>query len=266
MDQEEIYQHLWAAHDDATWDQSLHPRSPDLLFDTALRLGINASWTVLDVGCGRGQHVCELNHRFGCQAFGLEPLESNLKDCAYSAEQWNVTHQVKFVRGSMEVNPFASNMFNLLWCRDMLVHIPDLKKGLTQCARVLKPNGILLVLTTFATGFMEEQEQNRLCNALDLASKNLSQEYVESCFAESGFQTTSTDWLGSEIAEFYEERDGRHSRELRRLARMTRKPPEFTTKLDQTNFDVAQALYTWGIYQLLGKLGLVIYTLEKRAV
>lgn len=265
MDQEEIYQYLWAAHDDVTWDQSLQPRSPDLLFDAANRAGINASWTVLDAGCGRGQHVCELHHRFGCRTFGLEPLESNLESCAHSALQWNVTQQVEFVRGSMEVNPFASDTFDFLWCRDMLVHIPELKQGLKECARVLKPNGIMLVLTTYATELMEEQEQNRLCDALGLTSANLSQRYVESCFDESGFRISAAEWLGSELAEFYEERDGRYSRELMRLARMNRKQPEFETKPNHTNFAVSQALYTWGVYQLLGKLGLMIYTIEKRA-
>jgi ubiquinone/menaquinone biosynthesis C-methylase UbiE len=266
MDQEEIYQHLWAAHDDATWDQSLHPRSPDLLFDAARRTGIGASWTVLDVGCGRGQHVCELRHRFGCRTFGLEPLEANLKDCAQAAAQWNVAHQVEFVQGSVEANPFASDTFDFLWCRDMLVHVPKLKQGLQECARVLKPGGILLVLTTFSTEFMEKEEQDRLCIGLGLTEQNLSRQYVELCFKEAGFQITSTDWLGSELAEFYEERDGRYSRELMRLARMNRKQPKFEVQSGQTNCAVSQALYTWGVYQLLGKLGLMVYTLGKRAV
>jgi ubiquinone/menaquinone biosynthesis C-methylase UbiE len=265
MNQDEIYQHLWTAHDDAVWDQSLQPRSPDFLFDVAHRTGINSSWTVLDVGCGRGQHVCELNHRFGCKTYGLEPLESNLKDCAHAAAQWDVTDRVEFVRGSMEVNPFAADTFDFLWCRDMLVHVPNLKQGLRECARVLKPGGILLVLTTFATDLMEKQEQNRLCDALGITPENLSQRYVELCLEESGFKITSIEWLGSELAEFYEERDGRYSRELRRLARMNRHQIDFDTTIDYTNFAVSQALYTWGVYQLLGKLSLMVYTLEKRA-
>lgn len=264
MDQEEIYQHLWAAHDDTTWDQSLHPRSPDLLFDVARGVGITPSWNVLDVGCGRGQHVCELAHRFGCRTFGLDPLQSNLEDCAPAAAQWDVAPMVEFVQGGMEANPFASNTFDLLWCRDMLVHVADLKRGLEECARVLKPNGTLLILTTFATELLEPQEQSRLCTALGLTASNLSRPYVESSFEEAGFQLASTQWLGSELAEFYEERDGRYSRELRRLARMNRKQPAVETKAEQASFAVSQALYTWGVYQLLGKLGLMIYTLEKR--
>ena len=261
MEQDEIYQHLWTAHDNETeWDKSLGPRSPDLLFDIAAALGVDPTWAVLDVGCGRGNHVCELAHRFGCQSTGLDTVESNLALCHEAAESWKLSGQITFVQGSIEALPFDAQDFNLIWCRDMLVHVQELGQSLQECRRVLKPHGIMLVLTTFATDLMEPQEQGRLCDALGLSGNNLSRQHMEQCFAEAGLKVVATDWVGSELAEFYEERDGRYSRELRRLARMTRKNPGLEREPD---FAVSRSLYTWGIYQLLGKLGIMVYTLKE---
>src|SRR4028118_717063 len=123
-EQQEIYKHLWAAHaKEMELDRSLNPRSPDLLFDAVDKLGIADSSVVLDVGCGRGNHVCELASRFGCHVKGLEPLESNLHLCHKSAMEWNVSERVEFIKGTIEAIPFGSDTFDLLWCRDMLVHV-----------------------------------------------------------------------------------------------------------------------------------------------
>jgi ubiquinone/menaquinone biosynthesis C-methylase UbiE len=264
VEQQEIYKYLWSAHaSDGDLDNSLSPRSSDLLFDVVAGLGIDRTWSVLDVGCGRGNHACELASRFQCEVKGLEPVESNLQLCRESAIEWNVSDQVEFVQGTIEAIPFGSSHFDLLWCRDMLVHVQNLKLGLQECQRVLRPSGMMLILTTFATDLMEPQEKHRLCQALGLASNNLSPIFMEQTFLEGGFRVVSADWLGSELAEFYEERDGRYSRELRRIARMTRKKKQLEAQMGQSNFEVSLALYNWGIYQLLGKLGLMVYTLKK---
>lgn len=261
MEQEEIYRHLWAAHAIETeWDKSLKPRSPDLLFDIVASLGINPSWTVIDVGCGRGNHVCELAQRFDCQVQGLELVPTNLEICAQSTIDWNVSGRVAFVQGSIEAIPIEAPLFDLVWCRDMLVHVQELGQGLRECYRVLKPDGFMLVLTTFATDLMEPQEQGQLCRALDLKAENLSRPRMEQSFRDAGFRVLSGEWLGSELAEFYEERDGRYSRELLRIARMRREVGQ-----DKVNSAVSLGLYTWGVYQLLGKLGVMIYVLKKEA-
>jgi ubiquinone/menaquinone biosynthesis C-methylase UbiE len=145
----------------------------------------------------------------------------------------------------------------------MLVHVQNLKQGLQECHRVLRPSGTMVILTAFATDLMEEQEKSRLCQALSLAPSNLSLLFMQQALSGSGFRVVSAHWLGSELAEFYEERDGRYSRELRRIARMTRRKKELEAQMGRSNFEVSLALYNWGVYQLFGKLGLMVYTLKK---
>ena len=68
-----IYEHLWSAHDGELYtrlDQSLNPRPPRMLFDVVETLRIKPGSLVLDAGCGRGNHACELARRFGFRVNG----------------------------------------------------------------------------------------------------------------------------------------------------------------------------------------------------
>ena len=55
------------------------------------------------------------------------------------------------------------------------------------------------------------------------------------------------------------------SKELLRIARMVRSREQFVAQLGEAQYEVALALYRWGIYLLLGKLSMTIYTLQKPA-
>jgi len=64
--------------------------------------------------------------------------------------------------------------------------------------------------------------------------------------------------------QYYEERDGRCSRELMRLARMIQAREKFLAEMGEANYAIRSALYHWVVYQLIGKLSSTIYTLQKR--
>ena len=76
-------------------------------------------------------------------------------------------------------------------------------------------------------------------------------------------QILSSESIGSELMQYYEERDGRCTKELMRLARMMIAKENFLAELGQANYEVTLALYHWVIYQLLGKLSSSIYALSK---
>ena len=65
------------------------------------------------------------------------------------------------------------------------------------------------------------------------------------------------------MIEFYEERDGRASRELMRIARMKRMREQLTTEWGRVRYNTAYAVYHWIIYLLLGKLSSGFYLLER---
>lgn len=263
-----VYEHIWHAHGGGVYerlDESLRPRPPEMLYDLVAGLRPAAGASALDAGCGKGNHTCELARRFGLRAVGLDPVEANLRLARDAAAAQGLAGQVSFARGGVEEIPCADAEFDLIWCRDVLVHVRDLRRGAGECARVLKEGGHALVLTTFATERMEPREAARVYAALGVVAENMSAAYVEGCFAGAGLVTLAREEIGSELMQFYEERDGRCSRELMRLARMLQARERFLAELGETNYAVTEALYHWVVYQLIGKLGSVVYTLRKAA-
>lgn len=264
-----VYEHLWAAHRGEVYeklDQSLNPRPPEMLYDFVERFNLPTNSAALDVGCGKGNHTCELARSFNFQAKGIDPVDGNLETARNAAMKQGLAAQVTFSKGSMESIPFEDASFDLVWCRDMLAHVQDLQQGFSECGRVLKPNGYMIVFTTYATERMESKEAMRLYDALGMVAANLSPSYVENCFGNAGLQILSREVIGSELMQFYEERDGRCTRELMRLARMMSAKEKFVTELGEANYQVTSALYHWVVYQLIGKLSSAISTLRKTAV
>ena len=261
-----IYEHLWSAHDGELYtrlDQSLNPRSPGMLFDVVATLGIKTGSLVLDAGCGRGNHACELARRFGFQVKGLEIADANLKIARNAVIEGGLVDKVEIIEGSIENIPFQDEIFDLVWCRDMLMHAQNLRQGIEETSRVLKRDGWMVVLTTFATDSMEPKEAESLYESLGMVAENLNRFDVEALFGSSGLQVHSRETIGSESLEYYDERDGRYGRELMRLARMSRAKERFIAEFGALRYITAMALYRWGIYLLLGKLSSTIYVLRK---
>jgi ubiquinone/menaquinone biosynthesis C-methylase UbiE len=265
FDLDVIYEHLWAAHQDGPFiilDQSLRPRSTYVLYEVAKQFQLKAADTILDIGCGLGQHSCSLAEQFGCRVVGIDPVESNLAQARQKAVEQGLAERVTFRQGRIEAIPADAAAFDLVWCRDMLVHVADLAQALAECVRVVKPKGAVLVYTTLATELLEPQEANRITAPLGVVLKNLDQTYIEQIFVEAGLQIALCEMLDSEPVEFLEEQHGRYSKELMRLARMRRRKTQLTALFGQARYETTLALYHWNIYQLLGKLSQAIYILN----
>jgi len=260
------YTHMWDSHEGGPYaplDESLHPRPHTMLYAVAAVCGVDASSLVLDIGSGRGNHSCALARQFGCRVVGLDLAQIHVEQGQVRAVREGVSERVSFVQGSIEAIPFADAMFNFLWSRDMLMHVPDLPQALVECARVLKPAGAMLVYTTIATGRMEPKEAAWLYEALGLVPQSMGEGAVEAAFQSAGLQMHSKEQLGSELMEWVEEHEARASRELMRLARMLRKQEHFQGILGSGRYEVALANYHWALYILLGKLSPTLYVLRK---
>jgi ubiquinone/menaquinone biosynthesis C-methylase UbiE len=260
------YEHLWQAHEGDIYsqlDHSLNPRSYLMLYEAAANAGLNSQSKILDAGCGTGNHSCELAQRFGCHVVGIEPVESNLEFCHARAKHEGLTGQVEFYLGQIESLQFAENSFDFIWCRDMLVHVAELEKAMLECARVLKPGGSVIAYTTVATDLMEPKEAARLYGPLSIAPPSVNEAFLEAAFTQAGLEIVAKQIIGSELLEYHQEQNGRYAKELMRIARMRRAKEKFERELGPSRYEVALALYHWGIYLLLGKLSSSIYILKK---
>lgn len=101
---------------------------------------INEGMRVLELGCGDGSmwrnHLDVMKM---CQEFLMTDLSEGMLETAHEnvGDISNVTYQVVDIQDI----PFEENSFDVVIANMMLYHVSDLRKGLSEVARVLKPNG-----------------------------------------------------------------------------------------------------------------------------
>jgi ubiquinone/menaquinone biosynthesis C-methylase UbiE len=266
-----IYAYLWDTVQGEPFtllDESLNPRPPRMLYDLVKTTGITQDSIIVDVGCGQGHHALDLARQYGCYIIGIDSVLANLQTAQRLAKMDQRYHpndpqRVTFQLAAIEALPLPDDYIDLIWCRDMLVHVEQSEQGVSECSRVLKPNGTMLILHTFVTDLMEPKELAAICRPIGVHPANLVPQYVENIFQRAGLSIQSREDIGAEFIEHMDERDGRYSKELLRVARMVRARDQLVAELGETQYELALAVYRWSIYLLLGKLSMTIYILRK---
>lgn len=95
--------------------------------------------TALEVGSGGGiltEEIC----RMGFTVTGIDPAEESVTTASNHAEASGLN--IKYEIGSGEQLPYADASFDCVFCCDVLEHVQDLPKVISEISRVLKPGGI----------------------------------------------------------------------------------------------------------------------------
>jgi 2-polyprenyl-6-hydroxyphenyl methylase/3-demethylubiquinone-9 3-methyltransferase len=95
----------------------------------------------LDVGCGGGLLSEELA-RMGCMVTGVDPSEKSLEAARAHARQEGLA--IDYRRATGEALPFPDATFDLICCCDVLEHVDDLPRVISEISRVLRPGGVFL--------------------------------------------------------------------------------------------------------------------------
>ncbi len=255
----------WSGTDqqiEADLDRSLGPRGPDMLFDVVGDLGIGPAHRVLDAGCRDARHVVELRRRFGCEVVGVDLTWPNI---VRAAERIGGVDGASVVQGGVEQLPFADSSFDLVWCRDVLIHVGDLVATFSEFGRVLRPGGHALVFQMFATPWLEPNEAARLWPPIAAVPTSTDVAHFETAIARAGLVVVRSDELRSEWREWVEENDGhKASTQLLHAARLIRDRERFVELVGDNDYEAELANCLWGVYQMIGKLSPRIYVLGPR--
>lgn len=95
---------------------------------------------ILDIGCGGGL-LSEEFAKHGAEVTGVDISENSIKIAQQHAKLNNL--EIEYKVGIAENLPFTEN-FDVVVCTDVLEHVENLEKCLSEVTRVLKPSGIFL--------------------------------------------------------------------------------------------------------------------------
>jgi SAM-dependent methyltransferase len=252
---EEAFQHAL--------DESLQPRGPEMLYDLVAGLDLPPRASVLDVGCGEGRQSLELARRFGVEVVGVDPVVrhielSNEALAAAAGNDPSLTARVRFAIGAAESLPVGDATTDLVWCREVLVHVADLAGAFAEFRRVLRPGARVLVYQVFEAERLEPRE-----SAQSGWTEGGKPERVEAAIAAAGLRIDECIVIGSEWGERAEEQSGQGTRRLLHAARLLRAPDRYIAQFGEMAYEIMLGDCLWHIYRMIGKLSGRVYLLSK---
>jgi cyclopropane fatty-acyl-phospholipid synthase-like methyltransferase len=251
----------WSVY--ALLDRSLDPRGPDWLHARAGEY-LTPGSVVLDAGCRDGAHLIRLAQAYDVLGVGVEPVAIHVERARAALAAAGLEERIRIVHGTVEECDYADNYFDFVWCRDVLEQVEPLVPFLRGAARVLKPNGRMLVYTTVATDLLEPGEWAMLRHHLGNVEPNLVESTIEAAFNSAGLSIEDKDVIGTEWREYAEERTQPVSSALLRLARLRRQRELVVANHGEDIYRHVEANLHWEAFQLLGKLRSIVYLLQHR--
>lgn len=99
---------------------------------------------VLDIGCGDAGVPIAFAEA-GARAFGIEPFEPSVERGRVRAEEHRVNLDLR--SGVAEALPYRDAAFDLVILDNVLEHVEDRERTLDEIGRVLRPGGLLYLVT-----------------------------------------------------------------------------------------------------------------------
>lgn len=109
--------------------------------------GVEQPQSILDVGCGIGGSSLDLADRYRAAVIGITLSPVQRERASERAREAGVDGQVSFAVADAMAMPFEANRFELVWSLESGEHMPDKRRFLQECLRVLKPGGRLVLAT-----------------------------------------------------------------------------------------------------------------------
>ena len=145
----------------------------------AEKLTMNASSSVLDIGCGIGGPARFLSSEFGCKVSGIDLTADFVNTGNSLTDQVGLSDKVKLIEASALNIPFADNSFDVSYMIHVGMNIADKDVLFSEAFRVTKPGGVFGIYDVMLIGNCElqypipwavEEDGNAIASATDYIS------------------------------------------------------------------------------------------------
>jgi 2-polyprenyl-3-methyl-5-hydroxy-6-metoxy-1,4-benzoquinol methylase len=133
----EYYEELWRELPEELEPPDFELRRGFLL--SRLRPGMR----VLDLGCGEGRFSAEAAAA-GARVVGAEVAETAIRRARARHPELELEFELVPIDGPL---PFEDGSFELVWSSEVIEHVADTARWLSEVRRVLAPGGLLLLTT-----------------------------------------------------------------------------------------------------------------------
>lgn len=137
---ERLYPPGYTAHTPASRSRSIYGGLKSLLGGAAARAAarhLPAGGGCLEVGCGNGAFLARLaEERPDVELAGVDIVDLGV-----------ALPRFTFYRGQLEAIDFGTRRFDLVYCSNLIEHVPDPFVFLRKCAALLRPGGVLYGVT-----------------------------------------------------------------------------------------------------------------------
>lgn len=128
----------------------------------AARAGIDAGHHVLDVCCALGGPARSLARSTGCRVTGVDATARMVEEAVLRTAAAGLGDRVHFRLGDALALPFSPNSFDVVLGQDAWCYVTDKARLVAECARVLRPGGVLAFTDWLETGPMTVTEWEAL--------------------------------------------------------------------------------------------------------
>jgi ubiquinone/menaquinone biosynthesis C-methylase UbiE len=148
--------------------------------DLLARLDLRAGETVLDLGCGTGDHTREVAKLVapGGNVVGVDFSTNMIAEATLRQSSSSVA--ATFEQGDAQSLRFETGTFDACRTERMLCHVPDCEAALREMVRVVRPGGRVGVIDVDTAGVMIDNSDRAITNA----------------FAASMTDTIQNPWIG----------------------------------------------------------------------
>jgi len=162
----------------------------------AEKAGIGRDNYVLDVCSGMGGPARYLAYHHGCRVTGLDITASRHEGAIRLTGMVELDHLVDFRLGNALDMPFAHAAFDVVIGQEAFAHIPDKPRLIAECARVVKPGGVIAFTDILRRSALAPEAHERLQREMTFLGLESLEGYGH-LLAENGCTVLERDDLGA---------------------------------------------------------------------